>query len=122
MSMSRRIAVTTAAFAVAAGGLVLGANPAGAAFSDCHTNQFCLWSGENGTGTLLFAGDGSAMHDNPTYWDSPALRANPHPRSSSNRTLGTFCTYDADKKLTNKLGRGDTPLLQIQTARWVKIC
>jgi Peptidase inhibitor family I36 len=119
MSMSRRIAVTTAALAVATGGLALGANPASAAFSDCPTNHVCLWTGQNGTGTLVFDQDASHMFNVRQAFQVPGGRA----ASASNRSLGTFCTYNHDLSiLTDTLVRGDVPNLANHVTDWIKFC
>jgi Peptidase inhibitor family I36 len=121
---SRRLGGAAAAIAIAASGGIATAAPASAAFNDCHTNKVCLWSGVNGTGTLLFEVDGSLMFNNPDlFWTQDALIANPHAFSSSNRTLGKFCTYNSDGTIkTNILKPGTEGNLANNITTWVKFC
>jgi hypothetical protein len=121
--VSRRLGGAAAAVAIVAGGGIATAAPASAAFADCHTNKVCLWSGVNGTGMLLFEGDGSDMFNEPLFWANFDLEHNPHAFSAANRTLGTFCTYNTDKTITtNILAPGTQGNLANNVTRWVKIC
>jgi Tfp pilus assembly protein FimT len=123
MFTSRRMATAAVAVALAGAGLLATAGQAQAAsLNDCPNNNVCLWSGPNGTGTLLFQGNGTTMHDNPTYFNSGALAQNPHAQSFVNRTLGPFCTYTDDKRETNRMGQQTFGNLSNHDTHWVKIC
>ncbi|HVQ93632.1 MAG TPA: peptidase inhibitor family I36 protein [Mycobacteriales bacterium] len=121
--VSRRLGGAAAAVAIVAGGGIATAAPASAAFTDCHTNEVCLWAGTNGTGELLFRGDGSEMFNTGEFYESIGLANNPHAFSSSNRTLGTFCTYNSNKTITtNRLAPGTQGNLANNVTRYVKSC
>lgn len=50
--MIRRIVAYLAALALAAAALLSPAAPAQAAWSDCPSGQFCMWTGYQGTGSI----------------------------------------------------------------------
>ncbi len=102
----RRFGAATAAAAIGVAGMLTMAEPAAASYSDCPTNRVCLWSGINGTGSLLFAGSGTEMHDQGGFWTTDELWDAGVARSASNTTLGRFCTYTRSNAMTNILNPG----------------
>ena len=117
---SRRLFATVAALTFAAGGAVATATPASAAFNDCPVNYLCLWLGSSGGNPMVFRGDGSLMSGKGGYWTSDALATGKRPRSSNNRTLGTFCTYSSNLVVTNILAPGTSGDLANSDVRYVR--
>lgn len=114
----RRFTVPAAVFAVVASGFLATATPAFAAYSDCPNNYLCLWSGSNGTGTMVFKQNGTFMHNNPTVYFGTSGQA----ASANNRTLGRFCTYDLNLVATNVLNAQTLGNLANHNTSWVKVC
>jgi hypothetical protein len=113
-----------AAVAVAVGaGMIAATGTANAAFSDCPNNNLCLWQGSNGTGAIIFDGDGSVMHDNGGFFTSTDLQDGIQGFSSDNRTLGRFCTYNENQTaVTNSLNPQTAGNIASHVTFWVKQC
>ncbi len=124
--MKRHVATPIAAgFAVvlSTGALLAAADPAAAsAIGNCPNNTVCLYAGPNRTGTMIFEGNGSTLHDYGGYVTSGYLSEGIQTLSSANSTLGRFCTYNYSHVLTNILAPGTTGNLANHTVYWVKIC
>ena len=100
----RRVGASVAVATLLGAGVIATAGTANAAISACPNNSICVWSGANFTGTLVFVGDASTMHDNPnTYYGSTDLSNDPIGLSTDNTSLGRFCTYNSSAQLTNTL-------------------
>jgi hypothetical protein len=80
-----RLAFVAVAIVTAVSGHLVAAAPAEAAWSDCPSGWFCLWTGENGTGGLFYT---AAQPQDLGFMNNNA-------RSVWNRSNWHYCLYDA---------------------------
>lgn len=119
----RRASAPVAVLTMLGAGVIAAAGTANAAISACPNNSICVWSGANFTGTLVFVGDASTMHDNPnTYYSSGDLEGNPVGLSTDNTSLGRFCTYNSSVQLTDTLNAGTSGNIANHNVYYIKQC
>jgi hypothetical protein len=117
----RRVGASVAAITMLGAGVIATAGTANAAISACPNNSVCVWSLPNFSGSPVFVGDASTMHDHPnTYYSSSAMVFGG--LSTDNTSLGRFCTYGYNGNLTNILNARTSGNISSQDVSYVKAC
>lgn len=91
-----------------------------AAFTDCHINFVCLFTGSNGTGSL-WGVDGTDLSNCHCAVQVPSGFT--RSLSFNNNTLGTACLYNTNLTIvTDTLRRQTHGNLSNSVTDWVAIC